>query len=140
MKSAGARVRRFLIVSGVIFVGLVAVYLAPLVLLARGLTRSDPYPAFMMGYLSMGPLTYQDAARTFSDLVVDIFPAGSPAKDAIAQITNGGFEVVESSPDSVELLWRRHNGPCSELYSIAVSQAADGTIAGITGRLQPICL
>ncbi len=132
--------RRFLIVSGVIFAALVVIYSAGLALFGYALTRADPYPTFMMDYLPKGSHSYQEAALTFSEFVVRTFPTGSDAKDAIAQITKGGFEVTTSSSDSVELLWRRHAGHCNELYSIVVNQTADGTIAKITGRLHPICL
>jgi hypothetical protein len=133
-------VRRFLIVSGVIFAALVVIYSAGLALFGYALTRADPYPTFMMDYLPKGSHSYQEAALTFSEFVVRTFPTGSDAKDAIAQITKGGFEVTTSSSDSGELLWRRHAGHCNELYAIVVNQTADGTIAKITGRLHPICL
>lgn len=132
--------RRFLIVSGVIFAALVVIYSAGLALFGYALTRADPYPTFMMDYLPKGSHSYQEAALKFSEFVVRTFLTGSDAKDAIAQITKGGFEVKTSSSDSVELLWRRHAGHCNELYSIVVNQTADGTIAKITGRLHPICL
>ena len=76
----------------------------------------------------------------FTDFVARTFPIGSDTNAAIAQITKGGFEVTSSTPKSVTLLWKRHNGPCSEWYSIVVSGDADGKIAEIAGRLQPICL
>lgn len=132
--------RRFLIVSGVLFAGLVIILGVEVARFGYALTHADPYPAFMMDYLPAGSHSYQEAARTFSEFVVKTFPAGSDANEAIAQITSGGFEVKTSSSDSIELLWRRHAGPCSELYSIVVSSTADGTIAKIAGRLQPICL
>ena len=72
------------------------------------LTRSDPYPTFMTDYLLGGSRSYEEAKRPVSNFVVTTFPIGSDAKDAIAQITKGGFEVTTSSSDSVELLWRRH--------------------------------
>jgi hypothetical protein len=90
--------------------------------------------------LSAQGLLFLSRSLTFSEFVVTTFPIGSDAKDAISQITKGGFEVTTSSSDSVELLWRRHAGPCNELYSIVVNQTADGTIAKITGRLHPTCL
>jgi hypothetical protein len=136
----GRLVRRFLIVSGVIFAGLVVICGAGLALFGYALTRADPYPTFMMDYLPKGSHPYQEVALTFSEFVVKAFPIGSDTKEAIARITKGGFEVTTSSSDSVELLWRRHAGPCNELYSIVVNQTADGTIVKITGRLHPICL
>jgi hypothetical protein len=101
-------VRRFLIVSGVIFAALVVIYSAGLALFGYALTRADSYPTFMMNYLPKGSHSYQEAALTFFEFVVRTFPIGSDAKDAIAQIAKGGFEVTTSSSDSVELLWRRH--------------------------------
>jgi hypothetical protein len=91
-------------------------------------------------YESNAPRSYKEAARTFSEFVAGAFAIGSDAKDAIAQIIRGGFEVIKSNSDSVELLWARHSGPCSEQYSIVVNKNADGTIAKMTGRLRPICL
>jgi|SRR6516162_7327990 hypothetical protein len=131
---------RFLIVLGAAFAGLVAICGAALVHFTHALMRADPFPTFMANYQPTGPQTYQDAEQAFSDFVVQHFPPGSRAQDAIAQITKGGFEVTPSSSDSVALRWSRHNGPCGELYSIVVNQAADGTIATIIGRLHPICL
>jgi hypothetical protein len=133
-------VRRFLIVSGVIFTGLVVIFGAWVARLGYGLTHADSYPAFMLDYLPAGSHSYQEAARTFSEFVIKTFPPGSDAKDAIAQITSGGFEVTTSGSDSVELHWKRHAGPCSELYSIVVNPTADGTIAKIRGGLHPVCL
>jgi hypothetical protein len=110
-------------------------------------SRLRPIPAIrgntvgrVIGSTPKGSHSYQEAARTFSEFIVKTFPPGSDAKDAIARIISGGFEVTTSSSDSVELRWRRHAGPCSELYSIVVNLTADGTIAKIIGRLHPICL
>jgi hypothetical protein len=134
-------IARILIASAVVFAGPVVIYIAwAAFILPYAFTQADPYPTFMANYLPTGPQTYQDAKHAFSDFVVKHFPPGSRAKDAIAQITQGGFEVTTSSSDSVTLRWNRHAGPCGELYSIVVNQAADGTIAKITGRLHPICL
>jgi hypothetical protein len=133
-------VRRFLVVSGVIFAGLVLILGAGVARFGHALTHADAYPAFMMNYLPAGSHSYQEAARTFSEFIVKNFPPGSDAKDAIAQITSDRFEVTMSHSDSVELLWRRHAGPCSELYSIVVNPTAAGTIAKIDGRLHPVCL
>jgi hypothetical protein len=137
-------VRRILIAAGVIFAGLVAIYGTGVALfgfaLNHAFTRADPYPTFMTEFLPEGSHSYEEAARKFSEFVVKAFPISSDAKDAISQITRGGFEVTTSSSDSVELFWKRQAGPCSEWYSIIVNQNADGTIAKITGRLQPICL
>ena len=132
--------RRFLIVLAVVFVGSVVLFGAWLAYFGYALTRSDPYPTFMTDYQLGGSHTYEEAKRSFSDFVVRTFPTGSDAKDAIAQITKGGFKATRSGSESVELLWRRHNGPCSEQYSIVVSQNVDGTIDKIIGRLHPICL
>jgi hypothetical protein len=132
--------RRFLITSGVVL----AICGAGLAIFSyaflRLLTSADPYPTFLTDYQSSAPRSYEEAVRSFSEFVVRAFPAGSDAKDAIAQITSGGFEVRASNPDSVELLWKRHAGPCSEWYWIVVDKKADGTIAKTTGRLHPFCL
>jgi hypothetical protein len=139
-EDTGGLVRRFLIVSGAVFAGLVIIFGLEVARFGYALTHADPYPAFMMDYLPAGSHSYQEAARKFSEFVVKTLPPGSDAKEAIAQITSGGFEVKTSSSDSIELLWRRHAGPCSELYSIVVNPTADGSIAKITSRFQPICL
>jgi hypothetical protein len=138
--NAGDVMRRFLIVLGAMFAGSVVICGAGLALFGYALTRADPYPTFMTDYQLKGSHSYQEAVRTFSEFVVKTFPIGSDAKDATVQITRGGFQVTTSSSDSVELLWRRHAGPCNELYSIVVNWNADGTIAKITGQLHPICL
>jgi len=132
--------RRILTGLGVLFAALVVIFGAGVAFFYYTITRLDPYPTFMANYLPPGTHSYEEEARTFSDFVVRIFPIGSDVKNAIAQITGGGFRITESSSESVELLWRRHAGPCDELYSIVIKQAADGTIARITGRLNPICL
>ena len=132
--------RRFLMVSGVMFAGLVVIYTGGLALFGYALMRPDPYPVFMSDYLPKGSPSYQEAALTFSEFVVRTFPIGSDAKDAISQITKGGFEVKTSSSDSVELLWKRQAGPCNERYSIVVNHTADATIAKITGLLHTDCL
>lgn len=132
--------RRILIVFGSILVSSVVLYGAGVALFAYALTRSDPYPTFMTDYQPKSSRSYEEAARTFSEFVGKAFPIGSDAKNAIAQSTGGGFGVIKTGSDSVELLWRRHAGPCNEMYSIVVSQNADGTINKITGRLHPICL
>ena len=132
--------KRFLIVVALTLVSAVVLYGAGVILFGYALTRSDPYPTFMAEQQSESSRSYEEAKRMFSELVVKSFPIGSDAKNAIAQIMGGGFGVIKSGSESVELLWRRHAGPCSELYSIIVSQNADGTIAKINGRLNPICL
>jgi hypothetical protein len=130
---------RFLIVLGVTFAGLVAICGAGFVYFAHALMQADPYPTFMTDHQLKSPHSYEEAADRFSEFIAKAFPIGSDAKDAIAQIKRGGFQVSTSSSESVELLWRRHNGPCSEQYSIVVNQTA-GAISKITGRLHPICL
>src|ERR1051326_2548955 len=120
-------VRRFLIVLGVVLAGLAVIYGLGFALFVHALTRSDPYPTFMTDYQSSGPRTYDQAERRFSEFVVEAFPVGSNAKDAVARMTAAGFDVSTSSSDSVELRWRRHAGTCTEWYSIVVRQNADGT-------------
>jgi len=94
----------------------------------------------MTDYQLKGSGSYQEAARNFSQFVVKTFPIGSDAKDAIAQAARGGFQLTTSTSDSIELVWKRHAGPCGETYLIVIDQNADGTIAKTTGRLHPICL
>ena len=130
--------KRILIVVALTLASAVVLCGAGSILFSYALTRSDPYPAFMREQ-PKSSRSYEEAARTFSELVAKSFPVGSDMKNAIAQITGGGFEVVESGSESVELLWKRHAGPCSEWYSIVVGQNADGTIAKINGRLHPVC-
>jgi len=131
---------RFLIVLAVVCISSVVLFSAWLAFFGYALTRSDPYPIFMTDYQVGGSPSYEEAKRSFSDFVVKTFPIGSDAKYAIAEITKGGFKATRSGSESVEMLWRRHNGPCDELYSIVVSQNVDGTIAKIIGRLHPVCL
>jgi hypothetical protein len=133
-------VKRILIVVALTLASAVVVCGAGVTLFSYALTRSDPYPTFMTEQQPKGARSYEEAARTFSELVAKSFPVGSDAKNAIAQITGGGFGVTKSDTESVELLWKRHAGPCSEWYSIVVGQNADGTITKINGRLHPICL
>jgi predicted PurR-regulated permease PerM len=136
-------IKRILIALAVLFVIVVGIGCVELVLFARAITSEDPYPKFMTAYqqrMRIGAHTYEEAKRAFSDFVVESFPIGSDAKAAIAKITGGGFQVTSSASGSVELLWRRHSGPCSEQYSIAVSQNGDGAITNIVGKLWPICL
>jgi hypothetical protein len=99
----------------------------------------DPYPAFMANYKIKGSHSYEQAKRSFSNILAGRFPIGSDGKDAIAEMTNGGFQVKSTSGSSVELVWTRHAGPCSELYSVSVGTDADGRIARIAGHLRPIC-
>jgi hypothetical protein len=106
----------------------------------RGMMSADPYPTFMAGYQPKGSRTYDEAIRAFPDFIARTFPIGSDASDAIAQMTKGGFVVARSSPEMVVLGWKRHSGPCSEQYSIAVGRDVDGRIAAIDGELRPICL
>jgi hypothetical protein len=131
---------RFLLVSGIALLGLVLIWGCGTLLLVHGLTRADPYPAFMRDYEQGSRSTYQEAERTFSEFVVKTFPTGSNAKDAIAQASGGGFRPTTSTSHSVELVWMRRAGPCHEDYYLIIDQTADGTIANITGRLHAICL
>jgi hypothetical protein len=133
--------RRFLIASGFMLAVMVTTCGAMLTQFFHALTRApDPYPAFMAGSQPRDTRSYQQAMHLFSESVVRTFPIGSNAKDAIAQITSEGFRVARSTPESVELLWNRSAGPCSEQYLIMIDQNADGAIAKTTGRLHPICL
>jgi hypothetical protein len=133
-------VRRFLIVSAVLLAGSAARCGAGLALFAYALTRSDLYPTFMADYQLRGSHSYEEAIRKFSDFVAKAFPIGFDASDAIAQITKGGFQVTRLTSELVELVWKRHNGPCNERYTIVVSRNADGRTAKIVGQLRPICL
>jgi hypothetical protein len=108
--------------------------------LSHGLTRADPYPAFMTELQPKGTRSYQQAEQMFSEFVVRTFPIGSNAKEAIVEITREGFRVMRSTPDSVELRWNRAAGPCSEQYFIMINQNADGVILKKTGNLHPVCL
>ena len=132
--------RRFLIMSALLFVGLIGLCGAGLAVFAYAWTRADPFPTFMADYQLRKSHSYPEAVRAFSEFVVRAFPIGSDAKDAIAQINKGGFQVTTSGSDSVELLWKRRAGPCNELYSIVVNPSANGRIAKIAGQLQPVCL
>ena len=132
--------RRVLIVLGVVLAGSVLVYGGTNLALVYGLTQADPYPAFMTDYQPNGARSYDEAERAFSDFVAKTFPIGSDKNKAIAQIRNGGFLVAGSTSETVEFIWKRHNGPCSEQYSIALSGDADGRIARVVGQLRPICL
>jgi hypothetical protein len=132
--------RRFLIALAVVFAGSIVMYGAGLALFSYALTRADPYPTFMTGYQLSGSRSYEEAERTFTDFAAKTFPVGSDERDAIAQITGGGFKVTTSSSEAVKLVWKRRAGPCNELYSIVVSKDVDGRIAKIVGQLQPICL
>jgi hypothetical protein len=135
--------RRFLIVLAVVFAGSAVVFGAGAALFFYSLTRLDPYPTFMTfmtDYQLRGSHSYGDVERRFSDFVGKAFPIGSDAKDAIRQITRGGFRVITAGSESVELLWNRRAGPCNEQYLIVIGLNVDGTIADINGRLQPFCL
>jgi hypothetical protein len=132
-------IRRILIALAVVSAGAVSVGVG-LVHFAHGLASADLCPAFMTDYEKRAARTYEEAERAFSDFVVETFPTGSDAKAAIAKIAGGGFQVARSASGSVELFWQRHAGPCSEQYSIIVSQDGDGRIANIVGKLRPICL
>jgi hypothetical protein len=133
--------RRFLIVSGILTVALVVIYGGISFRLFYALTRSpDPYPAFMADSQLKDTRSYQQAALTFSEFVAKTFPIGSKMQDAVAQITSEGFRITKSTPDSVEFLWTRSAGPCSEQYLIAINQNVDGAITKTPGNLHPICL
>jgi hypothetical protein len=132
--------RRFLIVLAAVIAGSVVLCGAGLALFVHAMMQADSYPTFMAAYHLNGSRSYDEAKRTFSDFIAKTFPTGSDANDAIAQITKGGgFQVARSSSEIV-LAWKRHSGPCSEQYSIIISEDADGRIAKIVGQLRPICL
>jgi hypothetical protein len=130
--------RTFLIVLAVVFVGPVVLLGAWWAYFVYAVMRADPYPTFMTDSQLEG-YSYEGAKRAFSDFVVRIFPVGSDAKDAIAQITKSDFQVTASTSEAVELRWNRHNGPCSDQYSIVISRDANGAIARVVGQLRPIC-
>jgi hypothetical protein len=132
--------RRILIVLGVVFAGWGLIYGGTSFALFYGLTQADAYPAFMTDYQVIEFRTYEDAERGFSDFVAKTFPIGAAASDAIGQISRGGCQITTSGSETIELVWKRHNGPCNERYSIVVSGDADGRIAKIVGQLRPICL
>jgi hypothetical protein len=131
--------RRFLIVVAVMFAGSVIICVAGSVLFGSALTRVDPYPAFMADYKMKGAPSYEQAKRSFSGFVAGRFPVGSDGKGAIAELTSGGFQLTATSGSSVELVWTRQAGPCSELYSVSVGTDVNGKIARIAGHLRPIC-
>ena len=138
--------RRFLIVLGVVLAVSAAIYGAGRAFidrLERDLTRVDPFPTFMADYETRqaAARSQDEAARSFSEFVGQTFPTGSDAKDAIAQITQGGFAVTTSSSESVKLFWSRQGrGFCGETYTIIIGQSADGRIAKITGSRRAVCL
>lgn len=140
MSRKGRLLRRVVIVLAVLLAGSVITYLSGIAFIGHALTRADPYPAFMADYELRRTGSYEVAERAFSDFIASTFPVGSDADGAIAQMTGGGFEVVTSTPESAELVWKRRAGPCSEVYSIVVRKDADRRITKIDGRLQPICL
>jgi hypothetical protein len=131
--------KRLLIVLAVVIAGSVIMY-GGLALFGRAFMRADAYPTFMADYQASEPRSYEEAKRTFSDFVTRKFPTGSDEHDAIAQITNGGFQITTSTSETVELFWKRHSGPCSEQYSIVIGKDPNGRIAKIVGQLHPICL
>src|SRR5262245_52024223 len=108
--------KRLLIVLAVVFAGSIIVY-GGLALFAHAFThafmRADSYPTFMADYQANTPRSYEEAQRSFSNFVAKAFPIGSDESDAIAQITNGGFQITTSTSEKVELVWKRHSGPCS---------------------------
>ncbi|NEV00987.1 hypothetical protein [Bradyrhizobium uaiense] len=131
--------KRLLIVLAVVLAGSMIVY-GGLALFAHAFMQADSYPTFMADYQAKTPHSYEEAKRSFSDFVAKAFPIGSDESDAIAQITNGGFQITTSSSEKVELVWKRHSGPCSEQYSIVIGRDPNGRIAKIAGQLRPICL
>ena len=131
--------KRLLIVLAVVIAGSVIVY-GGLALFGRAFMRADAYPTFMADYQANEPHSYEAANRAFSDFVARRFPIGSDERDAIAQITNGGFQITTSTSETVELFWKRHSGPCSEQYSVVIGKDPIGKIAKIVGQLRPICL
>jgi hypothetical protein len=131
--------RRFLIILAAMFAGAVLFYGARSLLFDDALTRADPYPAFMADHQMKGSHSYEQAKRSFSDLIAGRFPIGSDAGAAIAEMTSVGFQTMDTSGSSVELVWKRQAGPCSELYSVSVGRDVDGRIARIAGHLRPVC-
>src|ERR1700745_1911008 len=106
--------RRFLIGLAAVIACSVVIYGAGLAFFSNALTRADPYPTFMAEYQQSGSRSYEEAKHAFSDFVAKTFPIGSDKNEAIAQITRGGFQVTTSTSETVELVWKRHAGPCSE--------------------------
>ena len=132
-------VKPILIVLAVLLAGSALVHWAALAF-SRAMMSADPYPAFMAEYDAGRSRSYEDAKRAFSDFVTKTFPVGSDAGNAIAQIIEGGFQAEIQASESSRFTWKRHSGPCSEWYTIGVKEDAGRRIAGITGRLQPVCL
>ena len=113
------------------------VYVIGMVIMVHGLTTLDPFPPFMTDYQPNG---YLQAEPRFNEFVGKTFPIGSDAQDAIAKIAREGFAVAELAPDTWQLDWNRHAGPCSEHYLIIILQRDNRMIAEITGRLGLSCL
>jgi hypothetical protein len=132
--------KRLLIVLAVVAFGAAALYGVGLAIVFYGLTRSDPYPAFLSDFAKSRPHMYEDIRRDFSDYVVTRFPVGSDEHDATAQFVAGGFRIVKSTPETVELFWKRRAGPCSEEHLVIMSRTLAGKIANIAGRFSAICL
>jgi hypothetical protein len=132
--------KRFVIVTTVVFAGVAIIICASLIVFSRALLSADAYPAFMANDQSSKPQSYEEARRFFSDFVARTFPIGSDASDAIKRITKGDFQVTSSTSETVALVFARHAGPCNEQYSILISRDANGRIAKILGELRPICL
>jgi len=132
--------RRFLIEFCIVLTVTGAICVAVIVGLHRGLMHADPYPPFMANYQLKTTGTYMQAKRAFGEFVVDTFPIGSDAKQAVALITSQGFDILSSTPVRFELLWARQAGPCSERFFIVIRQSEDGSIVEATGRLNPACL
>ncbi|MDH2386773.1 hypothetical protein [Bradyrhizobium sp. CER78] len=133
--------RRVLIVLGALFGAVVVLIGAGTYLFAYQLTRYEAYPAFMEKDLPKGRVSYDELKRAFSQFAEKAFPVGSDAKGAIAQAIEAGFQMAPPDrPNSAELLWSRHAGPCNERYFITIDQTADGKVASVTGKLFPVCL
>jgi len=132
--------KRMLMVLAAALAGLGLMYFAGILCLGHALTQADPFPAFMADYQLRRSQSYGDAERNFSDFVAKTFAIGSDKNDAIAQISKGGFQVATSASETVEFVWKRHSGPCSEQYSIVIRSDGRGKIAKVAGQLRPICL
>ena len=137
---------RHLLIGLGIFLGISVVlcigYTGFIALMIHSFTGADPYPAFMAeAYEQNGrPTSYDQAKRIFSELITRTFPTGSAAERTISEISSEGFKVTASGPESVELLWNRHAGPCRERYYVIIQKDAGGKIARISGQMSPICL
>ncbi|SNT62082.1 hypothetical protein SAMN05216374_6043 [Tardiphaga sp. OK246] len=130
----------FLVLPAALFAGSMALFL-------HSLSRVDDYPAFLSTLRHNGPTTYSKAQQDFADLISRSFPPGSSADQTISTISNGGFEIAVVRPDSMGfqpnttgLIWNRRAGPCTEQYSIKVSEDGAGRVKDVSGQMRPICL